>query len=309
MNNGIQPAELHFFSLLARCSSLSAAARELGVSTAAVSKRLAQLESRLGVPLLNRTGRRMSLTAEGKFFLERAQHILDELEALNELLGDSRTGPRGLLRINASLGFGRRHIAPIISRYCARYPEVEIQLQLSANPPPLTDDAFDICIRFGAPDDARVIARRLFPNRRILCAAPAYLAQHGTPQTPADLRRHACIIIRQGEDAYGTWRLTPTDDPDSAPCAVKVKGRLATNDGEVAVQWALAGHGIVMRAEWDVREHLDKGRLVHVLTGYQTPDADIYVLYPQRHRLSRRIRSFVDELQASTGTPIRAARS
>jgi LysR family transcriptional regulator, transcriptional activator for dmlA len=294
MRSGIQPADLGFFSALAGAGSLSAAARELGVTTPAVSKHLALMESRVGVSLVNRTTRRMSLTPEGDLVLEHARRILGQINDIEELIGVSKATPRGLLRVNATLGFGRSHVAPLISRFVRRHPQVEVQLQLSVNPPPLTDDSFDVCIRFGAPPDSRAIARHIAPNRRLLCAAPAYLARHGTPKVPHDLARHNCIGIRQGEEAYGVWRLTSGRGRNAATEAVKTRGNLTTNDGEIAVNWALDGHGILMRAEWDIDRYLKNGRLVQVLPQYDTPDADIHAVYPQRHQLAARVRAFVD---------------
>jgi LysR family transcriptional regulator, transcriptional activator for dmlA len=303
MTHAIQPAELGFFSTLAASGSLSAAARELGITTPAVSKRLAQMEARIGVALVNRTTRRMSLTPEGELYLEHARRILGQIDDMAQLLGHAKAAPSGLLRVNATLGFGRSHVAPVISRFVRKHPQVEVQLQLSVNPPPLTDDVFDVCIRFGAPPDSRVIARRIAPNRRVLCAAPAYLARHGTPKVPHDLTRHQCIGIRQGDEAYGVWRLSPSRGSRGAKGksaarseAVKTRGNLSTNDGEIAVNWALDGHGILMRAEWDIERYLRNGRLVPVLANYQTPDADVYAVYPQRHQLATRIRAFVDYL-------------
>ncbi|MDZ4188187.1 MAG: LysR substrate-binding domain-containing protein [Hydrogenophaga sp.] len=294
MTNAIQPADLGFFSVLAGAGSLSAAARELGVTTPAVSKHLAQMEARLGVALVNRTTRRMSMTPEGELYLEHARRILAEIDGMQELLGASKATPQGLLRVNATLGFGRSHVAPLISRFARQHPQVEVQLQLSVNPPALTDDAFDVCIRFGAPPDARVIARHIAPNRRLLCASPVYLRKRGTPKVPADLVRHNCIGIRQGEEAYGVWRLTCGRGKSAVTEAIKTRGTLTTNDGEIAVNWALDGHGIVMRAEWDVRRHLASGRLVHVLPQHHTPDADIYAVYPHRHQMAARVRAFVE---------------
>jgi DNA-binding transcriptional LysR family regulator len=296
---GIQPADLGFFSVLARAGSLSAAGRELGISTAAVSKHLSLMEARAGVALVNRTTRRMSLTPEGELVLEQARRILASIDDLEQQLGVSKATPQGLLRVNATLGFGRSHVAPLISAFVRKYPSVEVQLQLSVNPPPLTDDSFDICIRFGAPPDARVIARNLAPNRRLLCASPAYLGKHGTPKVPSDLARHNCIGIRQGEEAYGVWRLASSRGRNSTGEAVKVRGNLTTNDGGIAVNWALDGHGILMRAEWDIARYLRSGRLVQVLPQYFTPDADIYAVFPQRHQLSARVRAFVDFLAKS----------
>ncbi|MBQ0917697.1 LysR family transcriptional regulator [Hydrogenophaga aromaticivorans] len=294
MNHPIQPADLGFFSILASAGSLSAAARELGITTPAVSKHLAQMEARLGVSLVNRTTRRMGMTPEGELYLEHARRILGEIDGMQELLGVSKATPKGLLRVNATLGFGRSHVAPLISRFVRQYPQVEVQLQLSVNPPALTDDAFDVCMRFGAPPDARVIARHIAPNRRLLCASPAYLKKHGTPKVPNDLMKHNCIGIRQGEEAYGLWRLTSGRGKSAVTEAIKTRGNLTTNDGEIAVNWALDGHGILMRAEWDILRHLDSGRLVQVLPQCFTPDADIYAVYPQRHQLAARVRAFVD---------------
>ena len=299
MTSGIQPADLGFFSALASAGSLSAAARELGITTPAVSKHLALMESRLGVSLVVRTTRRMSLTPEGELYLESARRILGEIDGMEALLGVAKATPKGLLRVNATLGFGRSHVAPLISRFVRKHPQVEVQLQLSVNPPPLTEDSFDVCIRFGAPPDSRVIARYIAPNRRLLCASPAYLAKHGMPKVPNDLTRHNCIGIRQGEEAYGVWRLASGRGKRAATEAVKIRGNLTTNDGEIAVNWALEGHGILMRAEWDIERYLRNGRLVHLLPQYHTPDADIHAVYPQRHQLAARVRAFVDFLALS----------
>lgn len=295
----IQPADLGFFSTLAGSGSLSAAARELAVTTAAVSKRLAAMEARLGLSLVQRSTRRMSLTPEGELYLEHARRILAEIDDMQRLLGTSRSEPSGLLRVNATLGFGRSHVGPVISRYVRRHPRVAVQLQLSVQPPPLTDDSWDVCIRFGPPPEARVVARLLVRNRRLLCASPAYLAAHGEPKVPEDLARHHCIGIRQGDEAYGLWRLTRGRGRGVHTHSVKTRGTLATNDGEIAVAWALDGHGILMRAEWDIARYLKSGRLVQVLPQYDTPDADIYAVVPQRLQLSARVRSFVDFMAAS----------
>ncbi len=304
MNLAIQPAELSFMVTLAGSTSLSAAARELGLSKAAVSKRLALMEARCGVTLLHRNTRRMGLTPEGEVVVERARKILGDLEELDHLLARSKQVPKGLLRVNATLGFGRSHVAPLISRFAQLHPEVEVQLQLSVNPPALSDDAFDVCIRFGPPPDARVFATHLAPNRRLLCAAPSYLERHGTPKTPQDLTSHHCIGIRQGDEAYGTWRLSTGSGARRRTVAVQTRGHLTTNDGEIAVRWALEGHGIVMRAEWDVASHLRSGRLVRVLSPWQTPEADVYAVVPQGLQLSARVRAFVAFVaQALKGGP------
>jgi LysR family transcriptional regulator, transcriptional activator for dmlA len=284
--------EMQFFSVLMRCGSLAAAARELQVSPPAVSKRLATLEARLGVTLLNRTTRRLALTHEGETYLAQARRILGEIEALERELHGARSEPTGLLRVNATLGFGRMHVAPAIAAFSRQHPKVEVQLQLSVNPPPLTEDAFDVCVRFGEPPDARVIARLLAPNRRLLCASPSYLQREGTPRTPSELAGHNIIAIRQGDEAFGTWRLRSGKRVET----VRVRGNLGTNDGEIAVNWALAGHGIVLRAEWDVARYLRSGRLRQVLENWQAPPADIHAVYPVRHQGTLRVRAFVDHL-------------
>ncbi|GAC1322842.1 MAG: LysR family transcriptional regulator [Collimonas sp.] len=294
MQDTVLPSDLGFFSTLAASGSLSATARELGLTAAAVSKHLTQMESRAGVPLVNRTTRRMMLTPEGELYLEHARRILDQISELSELLGSAKKRPEGLLRVNATLGFGRSHVAPAISKFVAAYPQVSVQLQLSVMPPPLTDDTFDVCIRFGEPPDTRVVARRLAPNRRVLCATPAYLARRGTPITPHDLAKHNCIGIRQGDEAYGVWRLTTGSGAARKTETVKIRGNLTTNDGEIAVKWALDDHGILLRAEWDVKQYLQDGKLVQVLPYCETPNADIFAVYSQRHQMSNRIRAFVD---------------
>jgi LysR family transcriptional regulator, transcriptional activator for dmlA len=299
MKQRVYPPDLRFFATLARAGSLSAAARELGLSTPAVSKHLAQMEARLELTLVNRSTRRMGLTPEGELYLEAARKILGDIDDLEQALSNSKLSPKGLLRVNATLGFGRTNIAPIVSKFVALYPSVEVQLQLSVNPPVLTDDAFDVCIRFGAPPESRLIAKRILENRRLLCASPSYLREAGIPKTPTDLVRHRCISIRQGEEAYGVWRFESARGNNKRVESIKVRGGLSTNDGEIAVQWALDGHGIVMRAEWAVREHLNAGRLVQVLAQYETPDADIYAVYPQRHQHTVRVAAFVKFLSKS----------
>lgn len=286
------PSEMAFFSLLARLGSFSSVAREMNITTPAVSKRLSQMELRLGVQLLNRTTRRVSLTAEGEVYLEHARRILADIDDMERLVSSSLAAPKGLVRVNATLGFGRSHIAPLISGFVKKYPEVQVQLQLTVNPPPLTEDAFDVCIRFGEPPDARVIARRITGNRRLICASPAYLKAHGTPKTPHELAQHNCIGIRQGDEAYGIWHLSSGAKTET----FKVRGSLSTNDGEIAVNWALAGHGLLMRAEWDITKYLNSGRLQQVLENWQTPPADIYAVYPQRLQTAARVRAFVDHI-------------
>lgn len=299
---------MSFFSLLVRAGSLSAAARELDVTTAGVSKRLSQLEARLGVRLLHRTTRRIGLSAEGEMYLEHSRRILADIEDMEQMITSAGTAPKGLLRVNATLGFGRSHVAPLISAFHKRYPEVDIQLQLTVNPPSLIEDACDVWIRFGQPPDTRVIARRIASNRRLICATPGYLERHGTPRVPHDLAHHSCIGIRQGEEGYGIWHLKSGQRNET----VKVRGPLSTNDGEIAVDWALEGHGLIMRAEWNIARYLESGRLRQVLENWETPPADIYAVYPYQLQTAARVRTFVDfvadAFSAATPTGIEVAR-
>ncbi|WP_298933500.1 LysR family transcriptional regulator [uncultured Ramlibacter sp.] len=289
-NNSSQ--DMQFFAQLVRCGSLVALARELQVTPAAVSKRLSGLEARLGVPLLNRTTRRISLTEQGRTYLDNARRILEEIEAVESGLQAALAQPAGLLRVNATLGFGRMQVGPAITAFSRKYPRVDVQLQLTATPPPIVDEAYDVGIRFGEPPDSRLIARRLAPNRRLLCASPAYLARAGTPLKPLDLARHNFISIRQADDAQSLLRLASGKRSET----VKARGNLSTNDGEVAVSWALSGLGIVLRAEWDVARYLRSGRLQSVLENWQAPPADVYAVYPAQHARTTRVLAFVDHL-------------
>jgi len=218
--------DLAFFCLLARQPSLAAAAQALGVTPPAVSRRLAALEGRLGVRLLNRTTRRLSLTAEGERYLEEGEAILRDLERLERSLAAARETPRGLLRINDTFGFGRRHLAPAIAEFAVRHPEVEVILQLTDRPLDLVAEAMDIGIRFGLPPDARVLARPIAANRRLLCAAPAYLAAAGEPAAPQDLPAHQCIVIRENERAYNNWQLFD----GARQATIKVRGALSKGE-------------------------------------------------------------------------------
>ncbi|WP_313460168.1 LysR family transcriptional regulator [Achromobacter sp.] len=284
--------ELQLVVELARAGGMSAAARELDVTPAAVSKRLAQIEARLGVRLFNRSTRRLSLTAEGEVYLESARRILGEIEDLDTLIASRQASPRGLLKVNAPLGFGRSYIAPAIAEFAAKYPDVSLQLQLTDSPADFVQDAFDVAVRFGDLPDTRLIARKIAPNRRLVCASPAYLKAHGTPAIPHDLTRHQCIVLRQNEATYGLWRFTKGRRSET----VKVRGNLSSNDGEVTLTWGLAGLGILQRAEWDLARYLRSGRLVRVLEDYALRQADIYAVFPERHHLSAKVRVFVDFL-------------
>nr|WP_314547155.1 LysR family transcriptional regulator [uncultured Massilia sp.] len=285
-------SDMQFFVLVARHGSLAAAARAVDLTPPAAAKRLAALESRLGVRLLNRTTRSLSLTSEGETYLQHATRILAEIREMEDAVSQGRATPRGLLRVNATLGFGRTAIAPLVSSFAQRYPEVEVQVEVTDRPIDLVDSGFDLAIRFGALPDKRLNARRILSNRRFLCASPAYLERHGTPATLADLANHRCIIHRQNDDAYGIWRFLHHDHTE----VVKVHGMLSSNDGDIVLGWALDGHGILIRSEWDLAKYLDSGRLRVVLPEFTLPDADLFVYYPSRRNQTIRARAFIDFL-------------
>lgn len=285
-------ADLAFFVQLTQHPTLAAAAREMGLTPPAVSRRLAALEGRLGVRLLNRTTRRQSLTPEGERYLEEGRRILLDIAALERELAAARAVPRGLLRINAGFGFGRRHLGPAVSDFVRLYPEVEVVLHLTDQPLDLAAEAVDIAIRFGLGADSGLLARKIAANRRRLCAAPSYLAAHPPPRQPRELAQHQCIVIRENARAFNTWQLVSGGAQES----VKVRGALAANHGEVAVDWALAGHGILLRSEWDIAPYLRSGALVPVLPEWSGIEADIHAVYLERHHLSAKVRLFLDFL-------------
>ncbi|HEX6734389.1 MAG TPA: LysR family transcriptional regulator [Azonexus sp.] len=285
-------SELEFFVLLARHGSLSAAARALDITPPAATMRLAAIEERLGVRLANRNTRRISLTSEGEIYLQHASRLLVELQEMDEIVTSSRQAPRGLLRVNAPLGFGRTVIAPLVSSFASRYPEIEVQLEVSDRPIDLIEAGFDLAIRFGELPDNRINARRVMSNRRFLCASPKYLERHGQPEKLEDLAHHRCIVHRQNDEAYGMWRFIR----DGRSEIVKVHGVLSSNDGDIVLGWALDGQGILIRSEWDVAKYLDSGRLQRLLPKFSLPSADLFVYYPSRQNLPARARSFINFL-------------
>lgn len=286
---------MQVFTRVVEANSFTRAADALSLPRTTVTTIIQNLEKHLSVRLLNRTTRRLSLTPEGEVYLATARAVLAQIDDVERELSQAAAEPKGMLRVNATLGFGRNHVAPIAAAFCRRFPQVQMQLQLTVNPPPLTEDAFDVCIRFGEPPETRVIARKIASNRRLLVASPDYLRRRGTVKTPHDLAHHDCISIRHGDEAYGVWRLSKGRQVE----AIKVSGAMSTNDGDIAMQWALNGLGILMRAEWDVEKYLRSGRLRQVLEEYQTPPADIYAVYPATQQLTGRVRSFVDFMAES----------
>ncbi|WP_409310576.1 LysR family transcriptional regulator [Pectobacterium sp. B1J-3] len=284
--------DLFFFSRIVALGSLTAVARELGLSLPAVSKRLTQLEKRLGVQLIQRTTRRLDLTAEGALYAEGAVPILAEIAELESAVAKNQRSLCGKLNVNASFGFGRRHVAPLVSSFSRLHPDLDIQLQLSSQPINFLDAGIDIDIRVGEPPDSRLIARKLLDNPRVLCASPAYIQRAGMPKTVADLSAHNCIVLRQYESDYALWRFYRAGNEFTH----KVDGSLSSNDGEVIMHYALDGHGIILRSFWDVRGYLERGELIPLLTDYEIPTADIHAVYQHRRHIPARITAFIDYL-------------
>ncbi len=285
-------SDLSLFAQIAKLGSMAAAAQELGVTPPVISRRLAALEARLGTRLLNRTTRRLSLTPEGEEYLNDGARILEQLSALEHRLGGGSHQPQGTIRIAETLGFGRLYIAPVLSKFTEKFPQVEVQLHLTDRPINLVEQGFDLVIRFGEQADSRLTARLLANNRRLLCASPRYLKAHGVPMTPRELGKHNCIFIREGDETYGTWYLRRNCETE----AVKVRSNLSSNDGTAALTWALEGRGILVRSQWDVAAHIRSRKLKTILPEWETPAADVYVVFQATKQMPAKIRALVDQL-------------
>ena len=275
-------ADLELLLHIADGGSLAAAARRLDRGAPGVSKQLAALEARLGARLLHRTTRRLQFTAEGEAALEHARDIVAGFQRLDEALAGRRDAATGRLRIASSPGFGRVQLAPVLARLQAAHPGLEIDLQLADHLPDLAAGRFDAAVWLWTPTRGSWITRRLARNRRVVVASPAYLARRGAPQTPAELARHDCLVVRENDESASLWRLSPVNRRGARPVAVRVSGPLASNHGEVVRDWALGGHGLMLRSLWDVAAPLARGELVQVLPGWAMLDADVHLLLPPR---------------------------
>ena len=300
----LSTADLHFFATVARSSSLAAAARELDVTPSAVTQRLQELERRVGVRLVERSGRRITLTDEGEMLASRGQSIADDLAGLSEVLAARRGVVAGHLRVLAPLGFGRRYVAPIASRFCAEHTEVRLDLVLSDRLGRVTETSWDVAVHIGELRDSSLVAQRLAQNDRVLCASPAFVSRYGAPAAPSALRELPCIALRENDEDVTLWRFM---DEAGAVTQVRIEPRLASNDGEVVQEWAVAGHGIIVRSEWSVEADLRAGRLVRLLDDYSLPSADIVALVGARRGRSARTTRFMEYLRhALTPVPWRA---
>ncbi|PMR74789.1 LysR family transcriptional regulator [Billgrantia endophytica] len=284
--------DFEFFIFLCQAGSISKTARELDITPAAASKRLSHIEKNVGCQLLSRSTRSMSLTPNGKVYLDYARKVTSAIEEMNNALRQQSDEAEGVIRINAPFGFGRKYVSRFISDFVEEYPKVECQLHLSDHPLNLVANSFDVGIRFGTLPDSGLHARKIASHQRFLCASPAYLEMNGEPQHPHDLSEHNCIVLRQNEETYGNWSFNKNDQVYH----VQVRGGLSSNDGESVLSWTLRGHGIAIRAEWDVYHHFKENRLHRVLSDYHLPNADIYAVYAYNQALPARIRLLIDHL-------------
>jgi LysR family transcriptional activator of dmlA len=291
--NNIPPQDLRVFIHAARRASFGAAASELGASPAYVSKRIAMLERTLRVKLFHRTTRRVTLTDRGELMLSWAQRVLDAYEQLDGALEEGRPDIRGGLRIAASSGLGRNHIAPVLSELAKMHPGLEIDLEILDRSVDLMYEEIDIDIRIGGVREPHLIPHHLASGRRILCASPEYVESRGEPQSIAELSRHSCLLIRERDETFGRWSLQDADGTRN----VRVSASLASNHGDVVRRWALEGHGIMLRSYWDVAESLARGELVHILRKFWQP-ADVWAVTKIRSENSAKTRLCIRHLRA-----------
>lgn len=281
--------------------SLAAAADSMGVAPSVVTKRLAALEARIGQRLFTRTTRRLSLTAEGEAVCQHAERLLDGFAVLEAELNERQSIVAGNIRLASTLGFGRRWVGPALAEFQQLHPAVQVQLQLTERLPDLGTDGYDGAIWLWpvqATRAAQWTARRLARNQRVLAAAPAYLAERGTPVTPAELENHDCLTVQENVDAgqqrHDHWVLA--HEKDARLVRVRVRGALSSNSGELVRDWCLAGRGIMLRSLWDIAPQLASGALVRLLPAYAMPEADVQWIAPWRPRAPRRTRMLVDFL-------------
>ncbi|MBI3716774.1 MAG: LysR family transcriptional regulator [Betaproteobacteria bacterium] len=296
---------LQTFLDVAKSESLSAVAREEGVTPAMVGRRIDQLEADLGVKLFKRSTRKITLTPEGVSFHEDVRNILNELRAAEESLSVGARSATGRLILTAPTAFGRKHIAPHLPAFVAAHPNLSVTLALSERIVDLKNERVDLAIRIADLKNADLIAVRLARNHRVVVASPAYLKRHGRPSVLADLARHNCLITATEAGLADSWTFREEGSGKAAGVntAVKVAGHLQCNDGEVLTRWALEGHGLAWRSAWEVSEEIDKGRLVEVLGKFAAPGNDIYAVYSDRKFLPAKVKLFIDFIKQAFGDP------
>ncbi|WP_370277913.1 LysR family transcriptional regulator [Pontibacterium sp.] len=278
---------LKLFVRLAATHNISMAGRELGLSPAVASAHISKLEQGLGVRLLHRTTRKVSLTEEGLAFLPHAEEVLASVEAARASVGAGEVSPQGTLRVTAPASFGRMHLVPALKGFLDRYPDLDIDLRLSDTIIDMVEGGFDIAIRNAGLKDSTLIARKLMDDHRIVCTSPAYLEQHGAPASPEELKNHRCVCLH----GLDTWTFAT---PDGA-VAVKTKSRLKTDNGEAMRDACADGLGVAISSKWSVYQHLERGDLVEILHDYPlVSDTAIWAVYPSSRLLAPKVRAFID---------------
>ena len=292
--------QLESFVSVATRGTLTAAAIAEGVAPAIMGRRLDGLEERLGVKLLLRTTRRITLTHEGSAFLEDCQRLLADLANAEASVSAGGIKASGHLRITAPAGFGRRHVAPLVPKFRELHPDVSISLNLSDRVVDIAGEGYDCAVRVGDMPDSSLVSVRMADNRRLCVATPAYLARHGTPQTPADLARFHCLALSSDASQTRGWAFKSGADE---VVYLKPAGPLDCSDGQVLHDWCLAGYGIAWRSTWEVESEIAAGHLVAVLEDYAAPPNGIYAVFPQRKHLPLRVRLWIDFLKECYGSP------
>jgi DNA-binding transcriptional LysR family regulator len=303
--------QLETLVAVATRGSLTAAAKAEGVAPAIIGRRLDALESRLGVKLMVRTTRRITLTHEGSAFLEDCQRLLTDLANAEASVSAGGVKASGHLRLTAPAGFGRRHVAPLVPRFRELHPEVTISLNLSDRVVDVAGEGYDCAVRVGDLPDSSLVSVRLADNRRRCVAAPAYLQRHGRPRTPADLARFDCLTLSSDASQTRGWAFRlpqdgateTTDGAESEIMHLRPGGPLDCSDGQVLREWCLAGYGIAWRSTWEVEADIAAGRLETVLDDYAAPPNGIYALFPQRKHLALRVRLWIDFLKHHYAQP------
>ena len=297
--------QLASFASVATRGSLTAAAKAEGVAPAVMGRRLDALEERLGVRLLVRTTRRITLTHEGSAFLEDCQRLLTDLADAEASVSAGGVRASGHLRVTAPAGFGRRHVAPLVPRFRELHPDVSISLNLSDRVIDLTGEGFDCAVRVGDLPDSALVSVRLADNRRLCVATPAFLRRHGTPQQPADLARFDCLTLSSDASQTRGWAFRIPNPGGDGHEAIHLKpdGPLDCSDGQVLHDWCLAGYGIAWRSTWEVEAEIAAGLLVPVLDAFAAPPNGIYAVFPQRKHLPLRVRLWIDHLKHHYGQP------
>jgi len=291
--------QLESFASVAVRGSLTAAAHAEGVAPAVIGRRIDALEERLGVKLLVRTTRKITLTHEGSAFLEDCQRLLADIANAEASVSAGGVKASGHLRITAPAGFGRRHVAPLVPLFIAQHPDVSVSLNLSDRVVDIVNESFDCAIRVGDLPDSSLVSVRLADNRRLCVAAPAYLQRAGTPKMPAELSRHQCLTLSSDASQTRGWAFKA----DGVVTHLRPSGRLDCSDGQVLHGWCLQGLGIAWRSTWEVEAEVADGRLQIVLDDFAAPPNGIYAVFPQRKHLPLRVRLWIDFIKHSHGDP------